>query len=160
MTTVEHRESSTVGGSVFSLLMFVGLAGTNHPLASTFPKGGGLVGSGAAEVVYDERHVDAVHVQQVQQEGAVALGIQPHGPHVIGREGGVSAPRHLREDLKDAIIQLHEEPGKNKTALKRKASVDSQINKSYKTSGSHSYKTQTLQRLNIKDSQNEKIFFV
>lgn len=82
----------------------------------------GSAGSRAAEVVYDKCNINAVHIQQVEQEGAVTLGIQAHGPHMISCEGGISAPRHLRQGLKDAIIQLHEEP----RALKMNASVYAQ----------------------------------
>lgn len=66
--------------------------------------------SGAAEVVYDQRDVNAVHLQQVDQEGAIGMGIQPHGPHVLSGEGGINASRYLGKDLEDAVIQLHEEP--------------------------------------------------
>lgn len=67
--------------------------------------------SGTAGVVYDQHDVDAVHLQQVHQEGAVALGVQPHGPHVLRRQDGLGARGHLPQDLEDAVIQLHEEPG-------------------------------------------------
>lgn len=75
--------------------------------------------SGAAEVVYDQRDVKTVHLQQVDQEGAITLGIQPHGPHVLSSEGGIDAPCYLRQGLEDAVIQLHEEP---RTGLKTAAS--------------------------------------
>lgn len=68
--------------------------------------------SQAAGAVYDQRDVNAVHLQQVDQEGAIALGIQPHGPHVIGGKGGISASRNVTQSLEDAIIQLHEESGR------------------------------------------------
>lgn len=86
-----------------------GLKGTNSQWWS-FPKL--WVGaSGAAGVVYDQRDVKAVHLQQVEQEGAIALRIQPHDPHMLSSEGGISAPGYLRKGLEDAVVQLHEEPG-------------------------------------------------
>ena len=106
------------GGSVFSVSMSVGLAGTNDPGANQVSQARG--NSGAAEVVYDKRDIDAIHLQQVGEEGTVTLGIQSHGPNVINSEGGISAPRHLRQGLKDAVIQLHEEP---RTALTITASA-------------------------------------
>lgn len=89
-----------------------GAAGTDGPLVPYWYPTGFWGGLGAAEVVYDERDVDAVHLQQVFQEGVVPLGVQPHGPHVISSDGGVRAPRHLRERLEDPVVQLHEEPGR------------------------------------------------
>lgn len=75
------------------------------------PSCGWVRASGAAGVVYDQRDVKAVHLQQVKQEGAIALRIQPHDPHVLSSEGGISAPGYLRKGLEDAVVQLHEEPG-------------------------------------------------
>lgn len=64
--------------------------------------------SRAAWVVYDQCDVKAVHLQQVDQEGAIALGIQPHGPHVISGESRIDAPRDLRNGLEDAVVEFHE----------------------------------------------------
>lgn len=64
--------------------------------------------SRAARVVYDQRDIEAVHLQQVHQEGAIALGIQPHGPHVIRCQSGIHAHRHLGKSLEDAVVEFHE----------------------------------------------------
>lgn len=98
---------SKCGGSVFSVLCQWALKAQT---SSGVPPGWGLAPSGTAGAVYDQRDVDAVHLQQVDQEGAITLGIQPHGPHMVSGECGIDAPCYLRQGLEDAVIQLHEEP--------------------------------------------------
>lgn len=79
-------------GSVYSVLVCVWGA-SKAQISSGIPKFSlAEGGSGAAEVVYDQRDVNTVHLQQVDQEGVIALGIQPHGPHVLSGEGGILAP--------------------------------------------------------------------
>lgn len=106
------------GGSVFSVLVCVGLVGTYNPVASQVPSV--EQGLGAAEVVYDQCYIKTVNLQQVGEEGAIALGVQPHGPHVLTGESGVSTCCYLWQGLEDAVIQLHKKP---KMGLKAKASI-------------------------------------
>lgn len=80
------------------------------PLAPPPPLPPPTTSSGAAGTVYDQCDVNAVHLQQVHQEGAVALRVQAHGPDVVGSQGGVHAAGHVGQSLEDAVVQLHEEP--------------------------------------------------
>lgn len=109
--TAGNRWKSRGGGSVFSVLVCVwalkAQISSGNPSFPDWGRGGRA--SGAAEVVYDQRDVKTVHLQQVDEEGAISLGIQPHGPHVLSGEGGINAPCYLGQDLEDAVIQLHEE---------------------------------------------------
>lgn len=61
-------------------------------------------GSGATQVVNDHGDVKTIHIQQVDQEGAVSLGIQPHGSHVVSGEGGFSTTSYLRQSLEDVVV--------------------------------------------------------
>lgn len=106
--TAGNGWESECGGSVFSVLCQWALKAQT---SSGVPPRWGVAPSGTAGAVYDQRDVNAVHLQQVDQEGAITLGIQPHGPHMVSGEGGIDAPCYLGQGLEDAVIQLHEEPG-------------------------------------------------
>lgn len=64
--------------------------------------------SRAAWVVYNQCDVKTIHLQQINQEGTIALGIQPHGPNVISGESRINAPCNLRKSLEDAVVEFHE----------------------------------------------------
>ena len=51
------------------------------------------------------------HLQQVEQEEPVSVGVQAHGPHALVGQGGVRAARHLAQGLEDPVVLLQEEPG-------------------------------------------------
>lgn len=116
-TIAGKRWRSQGRGSVFSaqcerLYVWSGVGGQKAQISSgnrvlSSPQHEGTH-SRAAWVVYDQCDVKAVHLQQVHQEGAIALGIQPHGPHVISGESRIDAPRDLRKSLEDAVVEFHE----------------------------------------------------
>lgn len=93
-THTEEKRADEVPGwrQCLQSLVFVTLVGTYNP---GFRVSRVEWGSGAAEVVYDQRYIETINLQQVGKEGSISLGIQPHGPHVLTGESGVGASCYL-----------------------------------------------------------------
>lgn len=64
----------------------------------------------AAGVVDDQHDVDAVGLQQVHEEAAVALGVQAHAPGMLGCQSFVLTGGHLQQRLEYPVVLLEEKP--------------------------------------------------
>lgn len=64
--------------------------------------------SAAAELLWHQQGVVSIDLQQVEQEEPVTVWIQTHGPHALLGYGGVRAPSHLAQGLKNPVVLLQE----------------------------------------------------
>lgn len=69
--------------------------------------------SAAAQLLWHQQGVITVHLQQVEQEEPVSMGIQTHGPDTLLGQRGIGAACHLTKGLENPVVLLQKKPKYN-----------------------------------------------